>query len=347
MRPLVSIVIPVCNAEQFLERTLLSAQQQTYDNLEIIIVNDGSTDSSGEIAAKHALSDQRIKIINQHNSGVAFARNAGLRFASGDYVAFLDADDIWHPTKIARQMEVLLSSTGSTGWGSVYPLQRYIDTQDRVLSSGRFWSEAGDVAAHLVTLRTECGSKILTRRELALAVGGYDTTLSAAQDLDFELSLAARGPMFVVSEYLVGYRRGQDSMSSNDARLIRALRVVIKKHVNLNRLSKSCSNWALGELYKHFFSVFLVRHKFGSATKSMIGLVWNDPVIALRVLFYQIVERISQKITSMNRRTKGYQRPPDPQFYDVSPLTLFRLPKPTGRWDPSWPTTASSENNRR
>jgi hypothetical protein len=170
---------------------------------------------------------------------------------------------------------------------------------------------------------------------LAVAVGGYDTTLSAAQDLDFELTLAARGPMFVVSEYLVGYRRYQGSMSGNEARLMRALQIVIKKHVDLNRLSKSHLNWALGEFYKHFFSVFLGKHEFRSAARAMIGLIRNDPVVALRVLFFQLPKRIPQKIAKMAHQAKGYQRPPDPHFYDLSPLELFRLPKPTGRWDPA------------
>jgi glycosyltransferase involved in cell wall biosynthesis len=336
MKPLVSIIIPAFNAEKFLRKTLLSVQQQTYERLEIIIVNDGSTDSSDQIAAECALSDQRIKIISQTNSGVASARNHGLQCSSGDYVAFLDADDIWHPAKIERQVEVLLASTNGTGRGSVYPLHRYIDSEDRIVGSGRFWSMAGDPAIHLATLRTECGSKILTRRDLALAVGGYDTDLNmnGAEDLDFELKLAARFPMFVVSEYLVGYRKFHGTLSGDDARMVRALRAVINRYIDRNGLSKSGVNWVLGEFHKHFLFIFLDKHKFTSALKSMIGLICSDPGVALNVLVFQLPERIRAKIFKRIFKGVGYHSPPNPRFYDVSSLELIKLPRASGRWDP-------------
>lgn len=338
MKPLVSIVIPVFNAERFLEKTISSVQRQTYENQETIIVNDGSTDSSVQIASKYARCDPRIKVITQTNGGVASARNCGLQNASGEYVAFLDADDLWHPTKIERQIEVLLASTNSTGRGSIYALHRYIDGQDRVTASGRFWSSAGDVAAHLVTLRTGSGSGILTRRELALAVGGYDTTYrdmsaSGAEDLDFELKLAARFPMFVVSEYLIGYRSYRGSMSSDDARMARALRAVINKHIDLNGLSKPCVNWVLGEFYKHFFFTYLESRKLTSAVRPMIGLIWNDPAVASNVLFFRLPERIVQKLSRKAWQAMGYHPQPGPSFYEISPLEFLKLPKATGRWD--------------
>jgi glycosyltransferase involved in cell wall biosynthesis len=338
MKPLVSIVIPAFNAELYLEKTILSVQQQTYGYQEIIIVNDGSTDSSLEIASKCARSDPRIKVVTQKNAGVASARNHGLQYSSGEYVAFLDADDIWHPTKIERQMDVLLTSTNSTGWGSVYSLHRYIDTEDRVTQSGRYWSEAGDLTAHLVTLRTGCGSGILTRRELALSVGGYDASYrdvnaSGAEDLDFELKLAACSPMFVVSEYLIGYRSYHGSMSSDHARMERALRAVINKHIDLNGLSTPYVNWVLGEFYKYCFFAYLEKRKFTSAFRTMIGMIWNDPSVALNALSIQLPEHIARKVSKKVRLVMGYEQRPGPRFYDVSPLHLFKLPKPTGRWD--------------
>jgi glycosyltransferase involved in cell wall biosynthesis len=116
------------NAERCLARTLSSVQKQIYDNLQILFVNDGSTDAAARIAEQYAHSDQRIQIITQRNGGVASARNAGLRHALGEYVAFLDADDIWDPTKIGRQVEVLLASTNSTGLAAVYTRSTAIST---------------------------------------------------------------------------------------------------------------------------------------------------------------------------------------------------------------------------
>ena len=91
---LISVIIPVYNIEQYLPRCLDSVIAQTYNNLEIILVDDGSTDSSGEICDKYSLLDNRIKVIHKSNGGVSSARNEGLEVAKGDYIGFVDGDDI-------------------------------------------------------------------------------------------------------------------------------------------------------------------------------------------------------------------------------------------------------------
>ena len=101
---LVSIVIPAFNCARTIAETLGSAQGQTHAELDIIVVDDGSTDGTAEIVARHAAADPRIRYLRQANSGVAAARNHGIAEARGPYVALLDADDLWHPTKIAAQL---------------------------------------------------------------------------------------------------------------------------------------------------------------------------------------------------------------------------------------------------
>lgn len=95
--PKISIIIPVYNAEKYLRACLLSAQTQTYKNIEIIIINDGSSDGSAAICTEFAAQDNRITYISQKNAGQSAARNAGLALASGDYICFLDADDAYLP----------------------------------------------------------------------------------------------------------------------------------------------------------------------------------------------------------------------------------------------------------
>lgn len=106
---LVSVIVPVYNAEKYIVATLQSVIGQTYQNFELLIVDDGSPDRSIELCRQFI--DPRIKIICQQNRGVAAARNHGIRLAQGDYIAFLDADDLWFPTKIAKHVAHLERST--------------------------------------------------------------------------------------------------------------------------------------------------------------------------------------------------------------------------------------------
>ena len=108
--PLVSVIVPAYNAEVFLEETLLSAVRQTYEPLEIIVVDDGSTDRTVEIVRGIMARDRRVKLVQQANAGVAAARNLGLREARGSLIAPLDADDLWKPTKIERQVACFLAA---------------------------------------------------------------------------------------------------------------------------------------------------------------------------------------------------------------------------------------------
>lgn len=104
MNDLISIIIPVYNAEKFLKETVSSIQNQTYQNWELILVNDGSTDNSLQTAQKLAKTDQRIKVISIKNSGAATARNTGINLAKGNYLCFIDADDLWLPEKLKKQL---------------------------------------------------------------------------------------------------------------------------------------------------------------------------------------------------------------------------------------------------
>lgn len=108
--PLVSVIVPVFNAGPFLERTVASIQQQTHAALEIILVDDGSTDGSGEVCDRIAADDPRVEVIHQPNGGIATAQNAGLDRARGDYLTFCDNDDLMSPRLVARLLEVLVDA---------------------------------------------------------------------------------------------------------------------------------------------------------------------------------------------------------------------------------------------
>ena len=105
MTPLVSVVLPVYNAEEYISEALKSILNQTYDNLEVVVVNDGSTDHSLHVI--RSLADKRVKIISRENRGLVASLNEGIDAASGDYIARMDADDISHPERISKQIRLL------------------------------------------------------------------------------------------------------------------------------------------------------------------------------------------------------------------------------------------------
>jgi len=110
VQPLVSVVIPAFNAVRFLTGSIPSVLAQTWTDFELIVVDDGSTDATA--ACVQAFDDPRIRLVSQTNRGLAGARNGGIREARGTYIAFLDADDLWHPEKLARHVAHLQSQPG-------------------------------------------------------------------------------------------------------------------------------------------------------------------------------------------------------------------------------------------
>jgi glycosyltransferase involved in cell wall biosynthesis len=235
--PLTSVVIPAYNAELFLERTLRSALRQTHSNLEVIVVDDGSTDKTRVIAEAAAATDDRVRIISVPNGGVAKARNIGIAEASGEFVAFLDADDLWHPTKIELQLTAMSRRSGDYQSAAVYTLSRTIDTEDRVTGSGgRVVLSGYSFARHLYAKPVGNGSSILVRREAAIAAGGFDPTWAArgiggCEDLDFELRIAAKYPITAIGLYLVGYRQYPGNMSSNNLAMALGAISTVARHI--------------------------------------------------------------------------------------------------------------------
>jgi glycosyltransferase involved in cell wall biosynthesis len=138
---LVTVVIPAYNAEATIDETLQSVRAQTYPSLEIVVVDDGSTDSTAQIVERHAVADARVLLIRQPNQGVAAARNAAIAAGRGQFIAPIDADDVWHPSKIEKQLAAMRD--GGSKVGLVYTWSALLDQQSRVTQfAGQTWIEA-------------------------------------------------------------------------------------------------------------------------------------------------------------------------------------------------------------
>jgi glycosyltransferase involved in cell wall biosynthesis len=252
----VSVIVPAYNASATIERTLRSVMAQTYAHLEIIVVDDGSNDHTAAIVERVAREDPRIILLRQPNEGVATARNLAIAHAYGEFIAPLDADDIWHPRKIEKQIAVM--EDGGNRIGLVYCYSRQIDEHDIITpQEGQQSNARGDVYSLLV-LSNFVGnaSSPLIRRTYLQEVGGYDSSLRArgaqgCEDLGVYLAIAERWEIDLVPEYLVGYRIGAGRMSRNHVTMARSWEIVIADARRGHpELPLKLFRWARGNFYR-------------------------------------------------------------------------------------------------
>lgn len=230
--PLVSVILPVFNGEEFIGQAVESALSQTYQQLEIITVDDGSTDGTRAILDHYARKDSRVRVLGQANGGVARARNYAIAEARGEFIAPLDADDLWQPNKIELQLARMLEAGDHVGF--VYSWWVWIDGNGSVLDRSPRWMFEGSVFEALLQINFTGNASIpLFRRRCIEQAGGYNEALAAAhaggcEDWELALRIAERYLAAVVPEILVGYRRRPGSMSTACATMWRSQQHVMQ-----------------------------------------------------------------------------------------------------------------------
>jgi glycosyltransferase involved in cell wall biosynthesis len=224
----VSVVIPAYDAESFIEETVDSALAQTHSNVEVIVVDDGSTDGTLDRLARFG---HRVIVYSQSNAGVSAARNAGVLRATGAWIAFLDADDVWLPNKLEWQL-----SAADTPW--VYTNRYNIGARGDVpeVQSEITPMHDGDVfeplllEGNFITM-----SSVMMRRDLYEQMGGFFAGLAGAADWDLWLRVAARYPARCCHEPLIRYRFHAAGMSRNDRKMRRERELVVARALALER----------------------------------------------------------------------------------------------------------------
>jgi glycosyltransferase involved in cell wall biosynthesis len=260
---LVTVIVPAFDAAVTIDETLRSVRAQTWRELEILAVDDGSRDGTPEIVLRHAAADPRIRLIRQFNAGVAAARNRGIAEARGTFVAPVDADDLWHPTKIERQLQAIEAEGPAAGLA--YTWYALIDLHGHIVSTRYRPELEGDLFQALCREGNIVGngSSTLIRRAVARDVGGYDPSLRARQaqgceDWDIYLRIAERHRFALVRDHLTGYRIGPENMSSDLLQMLRSFDLVAEEvrsrhperaadlHVARNRFLRSSFERACG-----------------------------------------------------------------------------------------------------
>ena len=222
----VSVIIPAHNAMKYLPQTVASVFAQTLSDWELLIVNDGSEDEIVEWVL--AIADPRVQLINQVNYGVAVARNTGIINAQGEYIAFLDADDLWQPTKLEKQLARFAECPEA---GLVYTWSALVTPEGKSLNRFIISHEEGDVWQNfLLGNKIGNGSAAMVRRCCFDVVGRFDPHLSCAADRDLWIRLAAEYPFAVVKEPLTLWVQHSDSMSKNRLQMMADLERVLEKN---------------------------------------------------------------------------------------------------------------------
>ncbi|MBD2231992.1 glycosyltransferase family 2 protein [Phormidium tenue] len=280
--PDISVVIPTYNRADILSRTIDSVLQQTHQNLELIIVDDGSTD--GTAALVSAIDDARVRFMPLgENRGGGYARNQGIKAAAGKYIALLDSDDEWLPNKLELQIALLDSATDPKVAAAYCTYYERHELTKRDVFIGT--THAGDIFDRLLAGWCPPSSAVLTHREALLEVDGFDENLPSFQDFDLWLRLAQAGYRFVVVDQpmLIKHVHSGLQVSTNPAAKLKGFEIFEQRwgQTIQQRLSvQTYERWAaqhLAYVQLSQFRVALAKGKILAAWKFFIGMTQYLP----------------------------------------------------------------------
>lgn len=275
--PTVSVVISSYNYGHYIEETIQSVLSQTHPALEIIVIDDGSTDNSAEVIESFG---DRVKFVRQQNQGVCVARNKGAAMATGDILSFLDSDDIWLPRKLEKQVAAFLADeeVGIVSCGI-----RHFDTEGKTIAeyvSGRSgWCDK-DILLYREPVLNSTASVIAVRRDIFQRVGGFDEQreLFAAEDRELCYRVAKASKLAFIPEILVDYRIHGKNGHLNILRMERAL---IKAYEKIFSKADDETRKLERESYGNLFAIIAGSHfhagNYQSFFRNMTKSLWLTP----------------------------------------------------------------------
>jgi len=274
--PRVSIIIPTHNNRKaFLLEAIDSVLAQTYEDYELIVVDDGSADETGEALEQYG---ERLHYLYQANQGVSAARNNGLAHAQGEFVAFLDSDDLWLPKKLAIQVAFMDQHPQAQ---ICYTDELWIRRGVRVNPKKRHAKYSGEIYPHCLPLCIISPSSALMRRGLFAQVGTFDSGLPVCEDYDLWLRVAARFPVFFIPQRLIVKRGGHpDQLSRQEWGNDRYRVMALAKILELGVLTPELRRLTIQEFHRKvgvLIGGYLKRGKEGEA-KYLQGLVDHYPL---------------------------------------------------------------------
>lgn len=317
--PLVSVVIPVYNAENTIAETIESVIKQTFTDFELVIINDGSTDNSSGIL--YSFTDKRIRIIDIENSGASSARNLGIDNTCGKYISFIDSDDLWEESKIEKQLNALQINKDCE---VVYSWTMYIDENGDKLHPIKPVDFTGDVYKKmLINNFIGSGSNILAKRDAVISAGKFDSELTYAEEWDLFIRLSINHNFAVIKEYLVYYRQSASSQSSSIEDFEKGtLEVIDRAYKQASQQYKYLKPKAISSLYSYTSYLYLTRQNLKDwKKKSIINIIKSIkayPIVIITsyeiikfiflIIYFIIPSNYSYIILKLLLRTIGFYR---------------------------------------
>ena len=225
----VSIIIPTYNRGYCLAETIYSVLQQTFTNYELLIIDDGSTDNTGEVISKFP---EVHYFLLPKNSGVSYARNFGVAKSAGQYLCFLDSDDLWVPKKLEKQVDFMESNSK---YAVCYTNEIWIRNGVRVNPGRKHRKYSGNIFKHCLPLCIVSPSSVMIRSSVFKEVGMFDENMFACEDYDLWLRLSLRHPFYFMDEKLIIKKGGHSDQLSRkywgmDRFRVYALRKLLRKN---------------------------------------------------------------------------------------------------------------------
>lgn len=273
--PAVSIIMPAYNAEKMIAESIQSVVNQTYTDWELIVINDGSNDNTSTIVSMY--NDPRIILLEQQNSGVAEARNNGIRNAHGKMIAFLDSDDLWLATKLEKFMSYVEKYNFT---GLMYSKMRYFNENPEKSLPYNPWEafHESNPYYHLLLVDYIPTLTVMVNKKIFDDIGLFDKNFFGTEDWDMWLRIIKKHPIAFIDEELSLYRNHENGISKKYERHHQEEYKVMQKHLlNKSTLDQSIKNKALWLWYSRDFIHKLKHFKFIYATKVYVQMFYLLP----------------------------------------------------------------------
>jgi glycosyltransferase involved in cell wall biosynthesis len=250
--PLISIVIPAYNAEHTILETIASVRQQTFADFELIVINDGSTDRTLDLLK--TIEDDRLKVFSYSNGGVATARNLGICKSTGEFIAFLDADDLWADDKLELQLAALKEHPSA---GLAYSWTYNISEEGKLLYPLEPTFSGAVYADLLLWNFLSNGSNPLIRRQAIESVGEFRAPTTTA-DWDYWLRIAANWDFVLVAKHHVFYRHLSNSMSTKIDKMKEEILITLERAFASAPLKfQHLKQQSLANTYQYYAEIYL------------------------------------------------------------------------------------------